>query len=194
MSAIERCIEVDSTSEPTHCHFNGAVASSTEPRLKYLQEVASSLTLYSRLGSSGGNGAHGADHEVSEQQVGARRGLGRVVAPVGDLAASGLALERAGVGAGGSIAQRRRGAQGADGGEAVAGCSRSLSRKSARCNCERRHGDGVEGSIGSLKIVVKLEQKTSKFPSSSGVSGCWVPEATILLSNLETVQFSLAAG
>ena len=58
----------------------------------------------SRLSAGGGDGAHGADHEVLEEQVRVGGAAG-VLAEVGDLAAPGLALERAGVGsAAGGIA------------------------------------------------------------------------------------------
>lgn len=54
-------------------------------------------TLNSALGSSGGDGAHCADHEVREELVGGLAALGHVLAEVGDLVGLGLALEGTGV-------------------------------------------------------------------------------------------------
>lgn len=104
-------------------------------------------TLNSALGTSGGHGTHGTDHEVGEELVGVTGGLGDIFAKVGDLAALGAAvLEGAavvGVGRGGRVGADRGGAEGSSADRRHLAGSRGA-QADARCVCERRHR-GIEG-------------------------------------------------
>lgn len=96
----------------------------------------------SRLSAGSENGAHGADHEVLEEQVRVGAVIAGVLAEVGDLAAPGLALERAGVGsaAGGIASGGCAQAPGGGGGQARVGRGPGdASREGAGRNREGRH-------------------------------------------------------
>ena len=106
-----------------------------------------SLTLDSRLGTGGGDGTHGSDHEVSEEGVPVQRVLGHVVAEVGDLVGLGFTLEGALESRARTITENRGGADCTGAGEA-GGRSNGRLRKGARSSCERCHRTVVVRSIG----------------------------------------------
>lgn len=105
-------------------------------------------TLNGRLGTGGGDGAHGPDHEVGEEQVRVGAALVDVVAEVGDLGGRGLALEGARVGGTGGIVELGGRAQGAGGVQVGAG-SRYAAREGAGSDCERCHD-----VVGDQLVVV----------------------------------------
>ena len=93
----------------------------------------------SGLGTGGGDGAHGTDHEVLEEQVRVVVAAG-VLAEVGDLATLGLALERAAIRASRiELGCRAEGAGGGGGGNTAGGGSGDATRECAGRNGERRH-------------------------------------------------------
>ncbi len=106
-----------------------------------------SLTLDSRLGTGGGDGTHGSNHEVSKEGVLVQRVLGHVVAEVGDLGARGFTLEGALESRARTITESRGGADCTGAGEA-GGRSNGRLRKGARSSCERCHRRVVVRSIG----------------------------------------------
>lgn len=122
-------------------------------RLKVPKTIASNIavsqnqhTLDSRLGTGGGNGAHGSDHEVLEEQVRVGAVLVHVVAEVGDPGGFGFALEGTRVGSG--IVELGSRGDGA-GGIYTATGFRYSSRQSTGSNGKRCHNYMERGSIGS---------------------------------------------
>lgn len=100
--------------------------------------VVSARTLDSGLGAGGGDGAHGSDHEVGEEQVRVGGALVEVVTEVRDLGGLGLALEGTRVGAGGGIVElcgRRERTSGIQTGRRP----RHSACQSTRGNSEGRH-------------------------------------------------------
>lgn len=107
----------------------------------------------SGLGAGSGDGTHGSDHEVLEEQICVGAALVHVVAEVGNLGGLGFALERTRVGTGGIVELGRR-AEGADGIN-TATRSRYSSREGAGGDCERCH-DVMGGQLVVLGDFVRL--------------------------------------